>query len=175
MMDDQCLCSCILSFHKFGRGSQLTFLLIMMRREKRIPSTYLLLLLYFLVQVLEIKPFLGKKRVKYAETHTDTLLNILFQASVSVCLVGCLQNFYVKKTRQFVKLFCEFLSEISCLLLKLFSISNTMYIYQLPFNILHSTYYNMYLHNKNILVLYVLIASTIQCLTLQNLPNSNTT
>ena len=113
--------------------------------------------------------------MKYAETHTDTLLNILFQATVSVCLVGCLQNFYVKKTRQFVKLFCEFLSEISCLLLKLFSISNTMYIYQLPFNILHSTYYDMYLHNKNTLVLYVLIASTIQCLTLQNLPNSNTT
>ena len=50
-----------------------------------------------------------------------------------------------------------------------------MYIYQLPFNILHSTYYDMYLHNKNTLVLYVLIASTIQCLTLQNLPNSNTT
>ena len=72
--------------------------------------------------ILEIlKPLLGKK-VKYAETHTDTLLNILFQATVSVCLVGCLQNFYTKKTRQFVKLFCEFLSEISCLLLKLFSI-----------------------------------------------------
>ena len=29
MMDDQCLCCCILSFHKFGRGSQLTLLLIM--------------------------------------------------------------------------------------------------------------------------------------------------
>ena len=110
--------------------------------------------------------------MKYAETHTDTLLNILFQPTVSVCLVGCLQNFYTKKTRQFVKLFCEFLSEISCLLLKLFSIKYNVHISYL-FNLLH----NMYLHNENTLVLYVLIASTIQCMTLQNyyLPNSNTT